>query len=295
MLELIPGQVYRREELHQKYGGQRQGGISTPSEYPVIFLFSSPKGQKFGYEDGWTREGLYVYTGEGQQGDMTLTRGNLAIATHVENGRDLHLFEQVKPGWVRYIGQMICVKYEWGEGPDLKGHTRKIIRFYLAPIQSLDTTSILEEDLELRKGYSELTRMPLEDLREMALQKVSKGSVDHREAKRREWLRSQAIRRYALQRAQGRCEACDQPAPFRTPEGEPFLEVHHIRRLSDGGPDHPEWVAAICPNCHRRAHYADDAKEFNEKLARKIQEKEKWLSKRGGAESERRISASLAS
>src|ERR1700746_1774493 len=24
------------------------------------------------------------------------------------------------------------------------------------------------------------------------------------------------------------------------------------RRLSDGGPDHPRWVVAVCPNCHRR-------------------------------------------
>jgi len=275
MMNLVPGQVYQREELHQRYGGQRQGGISTPSQYPVIFLFSSPEGQKYGYEDGWTEQGLYVYTGEGQEGDMTLTRGNLAIAKHIEEGKDLHLFEQVRPGWVRYIGQMVCIGYEWAEGPDKEGRIRKIIRFYLAPIQSLDTT-LLEENLELRESYNELRRMPLERLREVALQEA-KEQADSREARRRMWLRSQAIRRYALQRAQGQCEACDQPAPFRTPEGEPFLEVHHIQRLSDGGPDHPERVAAICPNCHRRAHYADDAREFNEKLARKIQEKEKRL------------------
>ncbi|MGK5511732.1 HNH endonuclease [Brevibacillus formosus] len=50
------------------------------------------------------------------------------------------------------------------------------------------------------------------------------------------------------------CEACGSEAPFKTAKGGPFLEVHHRRRLSDGGPDHPEWVAAICPNCHRRCH-----------------------------------------
>ncbi|WP_083465500.1 HNH endonuclease [Thalassobacillus sp. C254] len=49
--------------------------------------------------------------------------------------------------------------------------------------------------------------------------------------------------------------------------------MHHIKRLSDGGPD-PEFVAAICPNCHRRAHYSHDAEEFNHNLENNIKEKE---------------------
>ena len=142
----------------------------------MFFLFSSPEGQKYGYEDGWTEEGLYVYTGEGQEGDMTLTRGNLAIATHSEEGKDLHLFEQVRPGWVRYIGQMVCIGYEWAEGPDKEGRIRKIIRFYLAPIQSLDTTLLDQE------SYNELRQMPLEHLWEVALQEA-KEQADSREAR----------------------------------------------------------------------------------------------------------------
>jgi hypothetical protein len=35
------GRVYnRRLEIHQPYGGQRQGGISTPRDWPFIFLFT---------------------------------------------------------------------------------------------------------------------------------------------------------------------------------------------------------------------------------------------------------------
>jgi len=26
-----------------------------------------------------------------------------------------------------------------------------------------------------------------------------------------------------------------------TPQGRPYLEAHHVRRVSDGGPDHPLW------------------------------------------------------
>ncbi|HCD36750.1 MAG TPA: HNH endonuclease [Chlorobium sp.] len=60
----------------------------------------------------------------------------------------------------------------------------------------------------------------------------------------------------ALHRAEGFCENCKNPAPFkRASDGTPFLEVHHIRSLSDGGEDTLENVVALCPNCHREKHY----------------------------------------
>jgi 5-methylcytosine-specific restriction protein A len=36
-----------------------------------------------------------------------------------------------------------------------------------------------------------------------------------------------------------------------------------IRSLSDDGPDHPQWVAALCPNRHRLAHHFNDTDKFN--------------------------------
>lgn len=62
-----------------------------------------------------------------------------------------------------------------------------------------------------------------------------------------------------------------------TSSGRPYLEPHHIRRISDGGPDHPEWVAGVCPNCHGRAHYSADKVEFNAELRAKVLKKEQGL------------------
>jgi 5-methylcytosine-specific restriction endonuclease McrA len=60
----------------------------------------------------------------------------------------------------------------------------------------------------------------------------------------------------ALSRSNGVCEACGNPAPFtRSSDGTPFLEVHHVKSLSDGGTDTLDNVLALCPNCHRRKHY----------------------------------------
>ena len=82
--------------------------------------------------------------------------------------------------------------------------------------------------------------------------------------------RSQAIRVYVLKRANGTCEGCAQPAPFQTKAKLPYLEPHHTLRLADGGPDAPGHIIALCPNCHRRAHYADNSSEFNQELIAKL-------------------------
>jgi 5-methylcytosine-specific restriction protein A len=56
--------------------------------------------------------------------------------------------------------------------------------------------------------------------------------------------------------AGGSCEACGEPAPFiRKTDGTPFLEVHHVIPLSDEGEDTIENTLALCPNCHRKAHF----------------------------------------
>lgn len=59
-----------------------------------------------------------------------------------------------------------------------------------------------------------------------------------------------------LERANGRCEGCGEAAPFnRRATGTPYLEVHHKITLASGGEDTVENAIAMCPNCHRRAHY----------------------------------------
>ena len=60
----------------------------------------------------------------------------------------------------------------------------------------------------------------------------------------------------ALYRAKGFCEKCKEKAPFiKRSNGEPYLEVHHIRPLSQGGLDSLENVISLCPNCHREIHF----------------------------------------
>lgn len=82
--------------------------------------------------------------------------------------------------------------------------------------------------------------------------------------------RSVAVAAWVLARAAGRCELCRAPAPFSTSEGRPFLEVHHLIRLADGGPDTVKNVAALCPNCHRCLHYGADGVALTGQLQREL-------------------------
>jgi len=68
--------------------------------------------------------------------------------------------------------------------------------------------------------------------------------------------RSAVVAEYVRRRAGGICEDCKQEAPFINKfTNEPYLEIHHIIPLSEGGDDTPENAVALCPNCHRKRHY----------------------------------------
>lgn len=80
------------------------------------------------------------------------------------------------------------------------------------------------------------------------------------------------MKRYVLARASGKCELTGRDAPFVTKSGQPYLEVHHTRRLSDDGPDDPRFVAAICPKVHREIHFGVDGERLNKSLILKLGE-----------------------
>ena len=68
------------------------------------------------------------------------------------------------------------------------------------------------------------------------------------------YVRDPKVVRWVLDRARGICELCRRPAPFLDSKGEPFLEVHHVVQLADGGPDTVRNARGLCPNCHREVH-----------------------------------------
>lgn len=73
-ISFTPGKHYKRAEIHDQFGGNRQRGISASAKESIIFIFSGASGTQYGYSDGWNEEKtLFMYSGEGQVGDQTFT------------------------------------------------------------------------------------------------------------------------------------------------------------------------------------------------------------------------------
>jgi 5-methylcytosine-specific restriction protein A len=265
--EFVVGRVYnRRADIHAHFGGQQQGGIATPPQVSCVFLFTSPSGAQHGYEDGWMEDGVFRYTGEGQRGDMGFVRGNAAIRDHAVDGRDLHLFEsQGKGEGYRYVGLFDCAGWEFRRGPDTAGHDRQVIVFHL--VREAETLATNLPSPEPDTSSATMPNLDLAALRARAMHALRPtGDRSPRESRRLYYERSAAVRDYVLARAKGTCECCRRAAPFRRPDGSPYLEPHHTRRVADGGPDHPRWVGAVCPNCHREVHYGENGANLNQDL-----------------------------
>jgi 5-methylcytosine-specific restriction enzyme A len=81
--------------------------------------------------------------------------------------------------------------------------------------------------------------------------------------------RDARVRGQVLKRAKGVCEECNQTG-FIKPDGKPYLETHHVISLSEQGPDRPHNVIALCATDHRRAHYAENWKELQDKFLAKL-------------------------
>lgn len=73
------------------------------------------------------------------------------------------------------------------------------------------------------------------------------------------FIRDPNVIAWVLCEAKGHCERCGSPAPFLRADGEPYLEVHHVRPLGEGGPDTTDNAIACCPNCHRQLHHDADS------------------------------------
>jgi 5-methylcytosine-specific restriction protein A len=270
------GRIYnRRSDIHGSYGGQEQGGMATPRRFPVIFLFTADSGHVHGYRDAYREDGVFCYTGEGQLGDMSMTGSNKALRDHELSKKAVHLFEaseSIGKGKVRYMGEATYLGHHLEERPDTSGASRMAIVFELA----VDSTGLnisvsqeVEESAYTSTTAKQIDKLSLAQLRQLATVQSSQGAT----AQQRVTLvrkRSRAIRTYVLKRANGICEGCDEEAPFHTKTKQAYLEPHHTLRLADGGPDAPEHVIALCPNCHRRAHYADDSTAYNLSLIEKL-------------------------
>jgi predicted HNH restriction endonuclease len=156
--------------------------------------------------------------------------------------------------------------------------------FYDSATSSLKTFALEQEFQRLWKSawvlsntqkHEETLRRQVDNLRQNSLEELLRqyAKRDKRPRPRASrapvtvYERDPLVIAIALERAKNQCEVpmCGY-VPFRKSDGTSYLEVHHILRLADGGPDHPDNVVGVCPIHHRELHFGEEASKLRKAL-----------------------------
>ncbi len=259
-----PGDVLTNEETSGRFGVGNMGGMRRSTKRNLLVLISDPfKGL---YRDRWEGDVLH-YTGMGPTGHQSLTYAqnrtlNESPATEIP----VHLLEALEPYKYTYAGEveLISTPYE-EEQVDDEGQLRMVWMFPIrlkpggiTPVLTEAEARAIEESQA--KKARQLSTAELKARAEKAKRipsvRVAQGSA---------YVRDAAVAEYVKRLANGVCDLCEKPAPFKNKQNEAYLECHHIAWLAQGGEDTIENTVALCPNCHRKMHVVNQ-KTDKEKL-----------------------------
>ena len=272
------GDSYDREDVLGFIGSkQPRAGIVYDKDNPardcMAIFTGSRHGKRAGYADGWGEgedDGIYLYCGQGRQGHQKLESGNKILALH--RGIVLLFKKWLPPGSEkgknRFVGEFHVLsnpRTQYGTG-DRKGD--QLLIFPLIPVENVERIHPSITYSTNSGDFASLRYAAIEAGRPASSAKQTKA--EYRERTKKVYL-------YVLSRADGTCEACGDGAPFTKVDGTPYLEVHHICRLADDGPDDIMNMAAVCPNCHAEAHHGPDITGFRGGLGEAIAGKEEAL------------------
>jgi DNA-binding CsgD family transcriptional regulator len=149
------GAKIARKEIHDRFGGVREGGISPVLEKSKnIMIFSHPRANaEHGYEqDIWLDEDTFLYCGEGPSGDQQMVRYNKSVLQHAEKDKVLRVFDGTR-GEVVYKGAFELDSEDpwfYKDSIGFDGNPRKVIMFRMLRINPT-----LLSDLE-----SQITELP---------------------------------------------------------------------------------------------------------------------------------------
>lgn len=262
MIEIKKGDILNNYRLVELFKCSTQGGMRRSHKTNTLIIVSNHV--KSIYSDKWYGDELH-YTGMGSSGDQSLSfNQNKTLHLSNINGVEVHLFEVFEVRQYTYQGVITYDGSAYQENQtDIDGNHRLVWMFPLKLKESMPirvNEEILKSlQLTKRKQTKRLSESQIKSLAEAK----NKTKQSYRIIETKSFERDEYIKLYALQRAKGKCQLCEKPAPFIKNDGSAYLEVHHIDYLANGGLDTIDNVAALCPNCHRKIHALELQKDID--------------------------------
>lgn len=259
------GKVYNNQEITTVFGCSGQGGMRRSHLTNTLVLFSDHT--KGIYEDKTILDkngnDLLLYTGMGQTGDQDINFGqNKTLNNSNELSIKVYMFEAFKTGEHIFRGEVKLV-----DKPYMTDQfDRKVWIFPLGFPGNTFSVPVELSDYKDRLQEKKALKLTDEDLYERAKQVEQVGK---RKATTNVYVRNAYISAYVKKRADGKCDLCDAPAPFKDRNNQPYLECHHVEWLSCGGEDSIYNAVALDPSCHRKMHeldLAEDVKHLKNKI-----------------------------
>lgn len=177
-----------------------------------------------------------------------------------------------KTGFVDFLRQKTVTSV------DSKNRKRAV--FVVARIGSPELARSVAEYVYLAAGFRRQKLLDQDVVGRVADRLLRRGSIPRPPGSRKPKIvgagpsstyeRDAHVAAWVMQESGGRCEMCSRRGPFRTPSGSLYLEVHHLRWLSQGGSDRVQNAAALCPNCHRKLHYGAEAQSCLDALYKSV-------------------------
>ena len=206
-----------------------------------------------------------------QNGSNDMIAG--AFVKNIETGR-IYLTHSGKVGGGRKgIGKNAFIKWYKKPTQSISVGNKKTKQVII--ISELNSKSFTKDLSEFIKNVAkfkiiaaageinEATMLSDKELEEKALNSQSKKKPKKSKGTTTVYDRNPYIAELAKRKAKGKCQLCDNKAPFKNKSGQPYLETHHIIWLSKGGKDTTENTVALCPNCHKKMHIINSNSDVN--------------------------------
>ena len=274
---------YEKKNIWRSLGIAGLGGIRPSKRTNSVFLFLNAPSSKSRpgrshniYKDDYDLStGLFRYTGEGQKGDQTLTRGNYWLANSKKTMAKIHFFRQYNEGGLHeYLGLVHVESYTTELQKDVNGKDRRVFVFWLRPVSGVvpsPADSVFRE-IEFERSQK-LERRSIEELEQhiakLSLVISTRGPRNGLVVRLGlEYVRYKKIIAMLKEAYERRCQVCHSEN-FVTNHGF-YSEVHHLIPWAISHDDSRENLVVVCANCHRKFHHAKDSERlgmFNQLVA----------------------------